>query len=429
MRILHLAKYYWPRSGGMERVVQSLAEGAANLGPPGGGRGGRGPRHGRGAPAASARRSPAPSRFAALGSQEIAPGYIAAAWKRADIIHVHHPHPLADVACLLRAGRTPVVVTQHADSRRSVYRPRHRDWCCVGRRRWWCRAGRTSRSRTSWSGWESKVEVIPFGIDQTRWETVPPPPPGAAPRAIFIGRLVAYKGLDILLRALERVPDLRLDIVGAGPEGPRLRTLAQALAITDRVRWYGEYPDEDLPRRMADADFLVLPSVTVEEMFGLVVLEAMAAGRPVITTALPSAVREVNVPGVTGLEVPLRDVPALAHALETLSHDPARRRHDGRGGAAPGDGAVHPVGHGRAAHRAVRADPKGQGGVAQNRGCHIRRASPRVTRNAGGRSPKIRQRPLTTLAVNTPSTAPMPVSLSQWRLSLMRENAVPVAAV
>ena len=98
------------------------------------------------------------------------------------------------------------------------------------------------------------------------------------------------------------------------------------------MRWYGEYPDEDLPRRMADADFLVLPSVTVEEMFGLVVLEAMAAGRPVITTALPSAVREVNVPGVTGLEVPLRDVQALAHALETLSQDPARRHTLGEAG-------------------------------------------------------------------------------------------------
>jgi rhamnosyl/mannosyltransferase len=161
---------------------------------------------------------------------------------------------------------------------------------------------------------------------------VPPTPPGAPPRALFIGRLLAYKGLDILLRALERVPDLRLDIVGSGPEGPRLRTLAQALAVTDRVRWYGEYPDEDLPRRMADADFLVLPSVTVEEMFGLVVLEAMAAGRPVITTALPSAVREVNVPGVTGLEVPLRDVAALAQALETLSRDPERRRKMGEAG-------------------------------------------------------------------------------------------------
>jgi rhamnosyl/mannosyltransferase len=131
---------------------------------------------------------------------------------------------------------------------------------------------------------------------------------------------------------LEQVPELRLDIVGSGPEGPRLRTLAQALAITDRVRWYGEYPDDDLPRRMIDADFLVLPSVTVEEMFGLVLLEAMAAGRPVITTALPSAVREVNVPGVTGLEVPLRDVRALARALETLSRDAAKRRAMGDAG-------------------------------------------------------------------------------------------------
>jgi glycosyltransferase involved in cell wall biosynthesis len=83
---------------------------------------------------------------------------------------------------------------------------------------------------------------------------------------------------------------------------------------------------------MADADFLVLPSVTVEEMFGLVVLEAMAAGRPVVTTAVPSAVREVNVPGVTGLEVPLRDVPALAQALEALCRDPERRRRMGEAG-------------------------------------------------------------------------------------------------
>jgi rhamnosyl/mannosyltransferase len=330
MRILHLAKYYWPRSGGMERVVQGLAEGAAELG-----------HHvevvaveSRVNAGGSGRQASAVTRafsFAALGSQEIAPGYIAAAWKRADVIHVHHPHPLADVACLLRAGRTPLVVTQHADSRRSIYRPVTR---LVVRRA--AAVVVPSRAHLALSlelaGWESKVEVIPFGIDQRRWETVPPPPPGAAPRAIFIGRLVAYKGLDILLRALERVPELRLDVVGVGPEGPRLRTLAQALAITDRVRWYGEYPDEDLPRRMADADFLVLPSVTVEEMFGLVVLEAMAAGRPVITTALPSAVREVNVPGVTGLEVPLRDVPALAQALESMSRDAARRRTMGEAG-------------------------------------------------------------------------------------------------
>jgi glycosyltransferase involved in cell wall biosynthesis len=67
-------------------------------------------------------------------------------------------------------------------------------------------------------------------------------------------------------------------------------------------------------------------------MFGLVVLEAMAAGRPVITTALPSAVREVNVPGQTGLEVPLRDISALADALERLSRDPALRERLGNAG-------------------------------------------------------------------------------------------------
>ena len=330
MRILHLAKYYWPRSGGMERVVQTLVEGASNLG-----------HHvevvaieSRGWTSQPTRHRSRVTRafsFAALGSQEIAPGYIAAAWKRADIIHVHHPHPLADLACLLRAGNTPIVVTQHTDALRSIYRPMTR--LVIKRAR---AVVVPSRAHLALSrelqGFENKVEVIPFGIDQARWQVVPPPPPGAPPRAIFIGRLVAYKGLDVLLRALEQVPDLRLDIVGSGPEGPRLRTLAQALAITDRVRWYGEYPDDDLPRRMADADFLVLPSVTVEEMFGLVVLEAMAAGRPVITTALPSAVREVNQAGVTGLEVPLRDVAALRRALEIMSHDPARRQAMGEAG-------------------------------------------------------------------------------------------------
>ncbi len=126
----------------------------------------------------------------------------------------------------------------------------------------------------------------------------------------------------------------RLDIVGAGPEGPRLKTLTQALALADRVRFHGEYPDEDLPRRMAEADFLVLPSVAVEEMFGLVVLEAMAAGRPVITTAVPTGVREVNAPGETGLEVPVHDVRSLAEALEQMAHDPYLREKMGDAGKA-----------------------------------------------------------------------------------------------
>ncbi len=330
MRILQLAKYYWPRSGGMERVVQDLAEGAAQLG------------HEVSVVAvesssqhgAAGRQRSTVTRvfsFGALGAEEIAPGYLTAARRRADILHLHHPHPLADIACLLRGRRTPLIVTQHGDATRETYKLMSR---AVLRRA--AAIVIPSRAHLALSseleGFETKVEVIPFGIDETRWREVPPRPRDVSPRALFIGRLVKYKGLDILLRALERVPDLSLDVVGSGPDGPRLKTLAQALALTDRVKWFGEYPDEDMPRRMAEADFLVLPSVTVEEKFGLVVLEAMASGRAVITTTVPTGVREVNVPGETGLEVPLRDVGELARALETLARDPELRTRMGAAG-------------------------------------------------------------------------------------------------
>jgi rhamnosyl/mannosyltransferase len=329
MRILHLAKYYWPRSGGMERVVQDLAEGAAAAG------------HEVSVVAVESRiggrvggqRSTVTRvfSFGALGSEEIAPGYLTAARRRADVIHLHHPHPLADVASLLRSKRTPLVVTQHQDGRRPGYKLLARS---VLRRA--AAVVVPSRAHLALSqeleGFENKLEVIPFGIDETRWADVPRRPLDAPPKAIFIGRLVKFKGIDVLLRALERVPDLRLDIVGGGPEGPRLKTLTQALALADRVRFFGEYPDDDLPRRMAEADFLVLPSVTIDEMFGLVVLEAMAASRPVITTAVPTGVREVNLPGETGLEVPVHDVRSLAEALDTLARDPFKREKMGDAG-------------------------------------------------------------------------------------------------
>lgn len=332
MRILQLAKYYWPHSGGMERVVQGLAEGLVERG------------HEVEVIAVTAFGDPRPGSkrrasvkrawsFAPMGSQELAPAYIPAIWRRADVIHLHHPHSLADVAYALRPSLAPLVVTQHADYPSAKYKLP--GWYALKRAE---AIVVPSRAHIALSrelkGFEDKVVVIPFGIDEHRWEMVPPPPPGNPPRALFIGRLVPFKGVDFLLRALEFVPDLRLDIVGDGPERNRLRTLANALAVSDRVKFWGEYPDEDLPRRMADADFLVLPSVSVEEMFGMVLLEAMAAGRPVITTAVPSGVREVNVAGETGLEVPIRDAKALADAMRLLASDPGLRERLGAAGRA-----------------------------------------------------------------------------------------------
>jgi len=333
MRILHLAKYYWPRSGGVERVVKNLAEGVANLGHEAevlavetrwhwGGRGGQRRQLTKLTKAFS---------FGALGLQEIAPGYLRGTWKRADVIHVHHPHPLADVVSLTRPSRAPIVVTQHADVKRAAYRPlsrlalRRASAVVVPSRAHMALCGELD-------GFESKVEIIPFGIDESRWLAVPPAQQHRPARAMFLGRLHRFKGVDILLRALAMTSDIDLDVVGHGPEEPRLKTLAKALELGNRVRWHGEYPDEDLPLRMAEADFLVLPSVTVEEMFGLAAIEAMAAGRPVITTDLPSGVRDVNVAGETGFVVPLRDPDALARAMTTLAADPEIARKMGVAG-------------------------------------------------------------------------------------------------
>lgn len=331
MRILHLAKYYWPRSGGMARVVQDLGEAMGRKG-----------HHveivaverflNRSQGPKSTIRVTRAFSFGAIGT-EIAPGYLRAAWRSADVIHVHHPHALADIVSLLAPDRTVLVVTQHGDNPHAIQRPlarlvlRRADAIVV-----------PSQAHIAMccelEGVEQKIEVIPFGIDTARWEDVPPRSGAGPARALFIGRLERWKGVDILLRALEQVPDLLLDVIGVGPEQNRLRTLSQALAVQDRVRWFGEYPDEDLPRRMGDADFLVLPSVTTDEKFGLVLLEAMASGRPVVTTAVPSGVREVNVHDETGLEVPIRDVAALAGAMRRLAADAALRARLGAAGRA-----------------------------------------------------------------------------------------------
>ena len=336
MRVLHLAKYYWPRSGGVERVVKNLAEGTAALGHEaevlavetrwqwGDGKRGK----------LSKRQRTNVTKafsFGSLGLQELAPGYLTGTWKRADVIHVHHPHSLADVVSLLRLSRAPIVVTQHSTDPRTSRR-----W--LAQRALARSAAIVVPSRahvalcSELEGFESKIELIPFGINESRWMDLPEAPGSRPARALFIGRLEKYKGVDVLLRALSRTEDIDLDVVGHGPEAPRLKTLAKALELGHRVRWFGEYPDEDLPLRMGEADFVVLPSVTISEMFGLVPIEAMAAGRPVITTDLPSGVKDVNVAGETGFVVPLRSVDSLADAMTTLAGDPAVARRMGEAG-------------------------------------------------------------------------------------------------
>jgi glycosyltransferase involved in cell wall biosynthesis len=348
VKILHLSKFYPPDPGGLEHVVACLAEGAARRG------------HEVRVVAATGsawRRDPGKRvtepptqgvvvvRLPTHGvwwSQPVAPGYVAAARWPADVIYVHRPHPLADLATLL-GPRRPTIVLHHSDVQRQrvarlVYGPLA-TW--VARRASAvvvATAAHLDHAHDLGSAGRAKARVIPFGVDAVRFTPRAPrhrpaafPPAERGPVGLFVGRLVGYKGLDVLLDAV-RGAALHLVIVGGGPLYPELRRRIDADGLADRVRLVGEVADIDLPAYHQAADYLVLPSTTAAEMFGVVLLEGMACGKPVISTALTTGVRDVNVPQVTGLVVPPGDAAALRAAMERLAGDPALRARLGAAG-------------------------------------------------------------------------------------------------
>jgi rhamnosyl/mannosyltransferase len=176
-----------------------------------------------------------------------------------------------------------------------------------------------------------RTRVIPFGIDPERFAA---PCPQAAclrtahpgKRIFALGRHVTYKGFDILIQALARLdPEVRLLLGGEGPLTPSLKQLATHLGLADRVCFLGRVPENELPAYYQACDVFCLPSVTRAEAFGIVQLEAMAAGRPIVSTRLGNGVDFVNRHGETGLAVPPGDIESLAHALKTLLSQDALR--------------------------------------------------------------------------------------------------------
>ncbi len=114
-------------------------------------------------------------------------------------------------------------------------------------------------------------------------------------------------------------------VVGIGPMAAEWRALAERMGVADRIAWLGEAPDADLPALYHLADLFVLPASHSSEAFGLVQVEAMAAGVPCVCTELGTGTSYVNQDGVTGRVVPPRDPGALAAAINDLLADPVRR--------------------------------------------------------------------------------------------------------
>jgi rhamnosyl/mannosyltransferase len=181
------------------------------------------------------------------------------------------------------------------------------------------------------------VRVIPFGIDAAELAQADPGEVGEirrrfGGRIVFAaGRLVYYKGFEYLVRAMRGV-DGRLLIAGDGPLRGVLERTAAELGLGDRVTLLGAVPD--LRPYYHAADVFALPSVARSEAFGIVQMEAMACGLPVVNTALDTGVPFVSPDGVTGVTIPPADPDALADVLTRLLDDPALRARLGAAGRA-----------------------------------------------------------------------------------------------
>jgi len=173
-----------------------------------------------------------------------------------------------------------------------------------------------------------RVLVRYIGVDTRRFAPAAPPVSQRAPRVLFVGRMVEKKGARYLLQAAaslrERVPDLRVVLIGEGPQRAELTALAAELGV--QADFMGHQPHEEVRRQLESARLLCLPSVTAtngdSEGLGIVLLEAQACGVPVVTSAHTGA--EAIIDQVTGFAVEQRDAAALAVALQALLADDAR---------------------------------------------------------------------------------------------------------
>lgn len=344
LKVLQVNKLYYPTVGGIERVVQQIAEGLSektemsvlvcseDF-------------HYRKEERQGVTITRLPKLFQ-FGSLPMPLGLnivLRRKSKKADIIHLHMPFPLGDLACLLSGFRGKIVLWWHSDIVRQkkllkIYKPvmlrmlKRADAIVVATE------GHIEGSAYL-KPFREKCVVIPFGVEEKIEQMADRYMESignclekrngqeAKLRFLFVGRLVYYKGCDVLLKAFASVQNAELVLVGTGKMEKECRQLAKELGIEERCQFLGEIPEEELYRQYAACDVFVLPSIARSEAFGLVQIEAMAFGKPVINTNLPSGVPYVSIHGETGLTVEPGSVKELAEAMQWMvDHEEERLR-------------------------------------------------------------------------------------------------------
>ena len=272
--------------------------------------------------------------WATVLSQPINPGMVRYVRKSdADIVHVHVPNPLA--MFMLMGIRKKVVYTYHSDI---LGRPflfffnRFIKWKLSKADAVIATSQRYVDGSSVLKG--LKVDVVPNFIRLADFRCTKP----KGKKILFIGRFSEYKGLDYLLKAYVLVarkhPESRLVMMGNGLK-ENLRQETKGLGIDKNIVWLSNVDEKEKAGHFADCKMLVLPSTHKTEAFGIVQLEAMASGKPVVSTNIKgSGVPWVNVNGRTGIVVEPQDAQALADAICKLLEDDALAAKMGKAGRA-----------------------------------------------------------------------------------------------
>lgn len=252
--------------------------------------------------------------------------------KEYDIVHIHLPNPSAILAGLLLAFfRVKMIVHWHSDiiDQKYLYKLIRPFEQMLLRRvdKIICTSDIYMKNSLPLKKWQSKCVIVPLGISD----------PFTSVRAndekddllrkkffskqiLFVGRLVPYKGLSHLIRAMSLLDtSFSLIIAGDGPLAEELNELILSEELSHRVHMMGEISDQQKYHLMQESGLFVLPSVTKNEAFGIVLLEAMAAGTPVISTKITgSATGVVNVNRHTGFVVEPGNIHEMAESIAEI---------------------------------------------------------------------------------------------------------------
>lgn len=255
-----------------------------------------------------------------------------------DLIHVHAPFPSGEIATLRSVSDRPVVITHHMDVWRQKlllkgFAPFQK--ALYKRARYILASSPQLADHSPLLRANSdRVAIVPLGIDVAAWEaneelvqagqTLREKIGKGRPIVLFVGRLVYYKDVDVLLRAVDGLA-IVLVIVGTGPLEQDLRRQAAALSGTT-VIFEGAATDNRLRALYQAADLFVLPSGHPAETFGVVLLEAALNRLPLVTSDVPTGVQHVNKHGETGLVARARDPGSFRSAIRRLVDDPIMRR-------------------------------------------------------------------------------------------------------